>query len=338
MNDRRFFVYIVGLMMSALFLTACGAASEAMVPTATFTPELPTATPPVEPTDPPAATETPVTASTPESLLSVVKTEDIVYARRTKPNEYEWKLDEYTPSKRSDWPVVIFIHGSAGKKSDYQYLGQALAEQGVAVFIISYPDMSPIAAIDGNARGYREMTETTACAIRYAHARASEAGNETPSVTIVGFSLGGGIGSYVALVEDNLERRWEGYAALKGGKPESQTVCDADDSIAVDALVGISGDYDAFVGSDGKHGLEEWLQAQDNELWQMLHSAIGENPDIRIRLIHGAMDFLLPYENAAAFETTLAEAGYDVALIQFSEGHRVPVELTIQTIMDVVKE
>ncbi|GAB4426996.1 MAG: hypothetical protein Kow0031_06970 [Anaerolineae bacterium] len=69
------------------------------------------------------------------------------------------------------------------------------------------------------------------------------------------------------LVEDNLERRWEEYAASKGGKPESQTVCEADDSIAVDALVGIAGDYDAFVGSDGKHGLEEWLQTQDNELW-----------------------------------------------------------------------
>jgi hypothetical protein len=43
-------------------------------------------------------------------------------------------------------------------------------------------------------------------------------------------------------------------------------------------------------------------------------------------------------ENEAAIEATLAEIGYDVELTQFSEGHRVPFELTIQTIMDAVKE
>ena len=52
----------------------------------------------------------------------------------------------------------------------------------------------------------------------------------------------------------------------------------------------------------------------------------------------GKWTLIFRYENAAAFESTLVEAGYDVELTQFGEGHTVPIDLTIQTILDVVKE
>ena len=237
MSDQRFIAYVFGVVVILLHLAACGTSSTVIVPTATATSELSTATPNLTPTNTPV-TETSTATSTPALLLSVTKTENIVYAQRTQPKEYEWKLDEYTPAEPGAWPIVIFIHGLGGNKSSYQDLGQALASQGMTVFVISYPDIPPLVAIDGNARGYREMTETAACAVRYAHARAVELGNDTPSITIAGFSLGGGLGTYVALVEDSLESQWEAYATSNGGKPVSKTVCESDDRIEVDSLVG----------------------------------------------------------------------------------------------------
>jgi predicted esterase len=108
-------------------------------------------------------------------------------------------------------------------------------------------------------------------------------------------------------------------------------------STHVDALVGIAGPYDGFVGYDGKYG-REFLQEEDPDLWKLFYGSIGENPDLKVRLLHSETDSTIPYENSVEFEATLAEAGYDVKLIQFSGGHNVPLELTVETVMDAVKD
>lgn len=322
-------------LLIILFANACSGSLVVDGPAASFTPTQPIATPTSEPTPTIAPTDTPAATFTPFARLPVTQTKDIVYAKRTKPKEYPWHLDEYTPAETGNWPVVVFLHGMAGEKSDYEKFGYALAETGVTVFVISYPDTSPKAAIEGNARGYREMTEVAACALRFARARALEDGNNAPTLTIVGFSLGGGIGSYVALVEEDLQPRWEAYASARGG-PATQTVCEADADIQVDALVGIAGVYSQFIGIEGKSKNETWIQAQDPDLWQMLHSAIGENQDLKIRLLSGKLDFSMPDEDPVALEAVLSDLGYNVELILMDAGHTVPQDLTIQTILHVV--
>jgi hypothetical protein len=290
----------------------------------------------VSPTE---ALVSPTAAATEPTVTSpVTVTKDIVYAMGTQQEEGpEWKLDEYAPTEPGDWPVVVYLHGRDETKEGSTILPQAIAEQGAIVFIIEYPDMHPTMAIRDNGRGYREMTETLACAIRIARARASDFGSDTTHVTVVGFSLGGGVGSHNALVGDSLDRRWEEFAASRGGPPR-QVDCEmSEGSTHVDALVGIAGAYDAFVGYDGWYG-REWMQEQDPDLWEMFYSSIGNNPDLIIRLIHGKLDGKIPCENAVEFEATLAEAGYDVKLIQFVGGHTVPLELTVQTVMEVVRD
>jgi len=216
-------------------------------------------------------------------------------------------------------------------------LPQAVAEQGGIVFVVDYPVIAPTMAILDKGKGHRKMAETVACAVRFARARASDFGSDTAPVTIVGFSYGGGVGSHVALVGESVDRWWEEYAASRGGPPR-QVGCEVSQgSTHVDALVGIAGPYDAFVGYDGKWG-REFMQEKDPDLWKMLYGSIGENPDLKVRLLHSQTDPVIPYENSVEFEATLAEAGYDVKLIQFSGGHTTPLELTVQTVMDVVRD
>jgi len=274
----------------------------------------------------------------PDLPLDVTVMKDLVYAKGIQPEEQrEWKLDEYAPTELGHWPMVLFLPGRGQIKEGYATLSQAISEQGAIVFVIDYPDMSFSYAILDNGRGYREMTETVACAIRFARARVSDLGSDAIHVTIAGFSFGGGVGSHVALVGEGLDRRWEEYAASRGGPPR-QVDCEVGQgSTHVDALVGIAGAYDAFVGYDGKHG-REFMQEKDPDLWKMLYSSIGENRDLIIRLLHGKQDSMIPYENSAEFEVVLAEAGYDVKLIQFRGGHNVPLELTVETVMDAVKD
>ena len=95
--------------------------------------------------------------------------------------------------------------------------------------------------------------------------------------------------------------------------------------------------HDAFVGYDGRYG-REFMQEKDPDLWKMLYGCIGENPDLKVRLLHSETDLSIGYKNSVAFEATLAEAGYDVKLIQFTGGHSVPLELTVETVMDAVED
>lgn len=109
-------------------------------------------------------------------------------------------------------------------------------------------------------------------------------------------------------------------------------------STHVDALIGVAGTYVESLGLDGEHG-REFLQEKDFDLWEMLYGSIGENPDLKVRLLHSETDAEVPYEDSVTFEGVLADAGYDVELIQYSGDHySAPLELTIQTIMDVFED
>jgi dipeptidyl aminopeptidase/acylaminoacyl peptidase len=65
---------------------------------------------------------------------------------------------------------------------------------------------------------------------------------------------------------------------------------------------------------------------------------IGSNRDLIVRLIHGENDPDIPIEHAAALHDALAAAGYDVELIPWDRDHRVPTELTAETILEAAGE
>lgn len=268
--------------------------------------------------------------------FAVIKSKDLVYAKVLKRGEpVELMLDVYAPEEAGDWPLVLFLHGFGDTKEGTFQLPQAIAQQGAMVFNIDYPDIDPTVACLDKGKGHRELDEIVACAVRLARVSAADLGNETAPVAIAGFEYGGGVGSHIALLGDAVESRWEEYAATYGGPPCQCECVVSQGSSHVDALVGIAGIYDAFIGYEGKYG-REFMQEKDPELWKMLYGSIGENPELKIRLLHSQTDATIPYENSVAFKAILDEAGYDVELIPFEGGHTTPVELTVQTVMEVI--
>ena len=277
-----------------------------------------------------------------ESTTTYEVTKDIVYAiRQAQPGlpEEQFTLDLYTPSEPANRPVVVYLGGGRGEVKELGLpLVQALAKQGVLAISINYHTMGAKDALLHHGRGFREMAETAACAIRFARKSALDRSRgEAAKLCLVGFSLSGGLAAQIALGGDKIEQQWEEFS-VGGGGPPRQVNCEMKEgSLHVDALVGIAGAYDAFIGYDGKWG-RDWLQENDPELWEMFYSMIGKNPDLQIRLIHGEHDRTIPLENSSAFEAALSDAGYDVELIPFDGSHLVRTDLTVKTIMDVLRD
>jgi predicted esterase len=291
---------MIGLTSLLLLLAACGTS-----------PAAPTSTP-LPPTPTPTATR----SATP---LPITVTRDVVYMKPLQPAVVQQRLDVYAPGEPGAWPVVVFAHGLGEDKEDRAELSHAIAGQGAVVFTLDWPAVSPSQPVQ-----FREMEEALACAVRFARARASDYGGDPARVTLVGFSVGGGVGSRVALVGDELDRLWEEYAANRGGPPPQVGCVSSAASAQVDAFVGIGGAY----------GLPGRLRETAPELGDVLGRR-GENSDLKIRLIHGERDTMVPFEAAVAFDAALTAAGYDTKLIPFEGGHTVPTQLTTAVIMEV---
>lgn len=68
-----------------------------------------------------------------------------------------------------------------------------------------------------------------------------------------------------------------------------------------------------------------------------MSSAIGTNPDLTVRLIHGTGDDVIPLERSSEFEAALAEPGYDVELITVDCSHvEPPAELFLATVLEML--
>jgi predicted esterase len=283
------------------FLGACGAPQLTLTPTVT----VPTMTPPSE------------VAS------------DVAYAMPLQPDVAEQRLDVYTPEAAAG-PVVVFLHGLDGNKEYLVSESQAIAEQGAVVFTVNWPVRIADLAARENGKGFREMSEVLSCASRFARAKASDYGGDPSQVTLVGFSYGAAAGAWVALAGDNLDRSWEGFASIQGGPPP-QVEC---------VVSGVSANVDAFVGIAGRYGFAGPLQERDPELWQIAdpYAHLGQDLDLRVRLIHGERDNLVRPEHAVQFNDALAEAGYDTSLTLWDGKHRVPIELTVAEVIEVAGE
>jgi acetyl esterase/lipase len=236
-------------------------------------------------------------------------------------------LDVYAPIEPGAWPVVVFAHGLIETKEKYADLGQAIAEQGAVVFTVNWPASPPSVAVYENGVRFRERYETLACAIRFARAMASDYSGDPARVTLAGFSMGGAAGAYSALVGDDLDRLWEEFSSARDGPPPQ-----------VDCVVnGVSAHVDAFVGIGGCYNWIDMVQVRYPELWELnsSYTHLGKNPDLKVRLIYGEEDSDCPFEFGVQFDTALAEAGYDTALIPFDGRHQIPAQLTVEEIMKV---
>ena len=139
-------------------------------------------------------------------------------------------LDAYVPAGSGPFPIAVLIRGGPSGFGGRAYLdpfASELARAGILVFNADYRDTA------SQGGGYPTAFEDVACAIRFARAEAGTYRGDSGPVTLVGHSLGGWVGSVVAL--DSTE--FQGGCLANGfGRP--------------DAFVGLAGNYQIESGKN----------------------------------------------------------------------------------------
>lgn len=204
-------------------------------------------------------------------------------------------LDAYVPTGSGPFPTVVLLRGGPSGIGGGGYLApfaSLLATHGILVF---NADMRDLASEGG---GYPAAFEDVACAIRFARSEAGSYGGDAGTVTLVGHSLGGWVGSVVALDETEFQ----------GG-----------------CLAGGSGRPDAFVGLSGNYNISD-----DDNYWD-LYNFFGGKPDqtataraaadpfayatgapIPVRLVAGDSDESVDPANSVALDNLLTDKNWNV--------------------------
>ena len=244
------------------------------------------------------------------------------------PDVEDEMLDVYTPNEPGEWPIVIYAYGSEDNKNNdmSQEVGSTLAAQGFVVFVIDYEPQSPGIIWIKHGRRTRQLVETASCAIRFARAKAPDFNGSPNRVIWAGFSAGGYAGGFAAFHVPDHFALWDEFAANNDG-PSQQVQCAVDGgSDQVNDLVMLSSSF--YLPPEAKE--------KDPELWDFLNQIYppGINTDLRVRMIHGTKDNIVPYADAQSFYNTLKGGGYDIELEAVEGGgHGVYLDQIVETIL-----
>jgi acetyl esterase/lipase len=204
------------------------------------------------------------------------------------------EADVYRPDRQGPAPVVVLVPGGGWSEADrtgLAPLAERLARSGAFVVNTSYRAQS--------AGGvFPTPAEDVACAVGLAAVRAADAGRDGGPLVLVGHSAGAHLGALVALAPDR-------FRAPCPYPPAS-----------VDALVGLSGPYDptrlpdvaqALFGQTLQEAPGQW-RAGNPLTWA------AARPEVRILLLHGTGDSLVPTSFTKQFAQALRSGGHQVAV------------------------
>jgi acetyl esterase/lipase len=210
-------------------------------------------------------------------------------------------VDVYGPPQPGDWPVLVLFHGGGwygGSPANMAPLAAELARRGFLAFNATYRTSNG---------GYPESFEDVACAVRFASVNAPAYTQASAPPVIVAHSAGAQLASVISLAGDD----FTGSCPLAG-------------SALPTGLVGLAGPYDvrqftlllaSFFGTRYEVDPTPWEAGN-------AFTDLGENPDLRVLLVHGDLDDVVPVEMSRQFETALSESGYEVELqILAGAGH-----------------
>jgi len=279
---------------------------------------------------PPTATKLPPTPRATETAVpaEVETVKDVAYVTAVAADAEDQLMDVfYLPGAEAGKPVVIYAHGSGQSKGSGNIFGRLLARGGYVVLVLNWHDdfVSSRETAD-----LREAMENSLCALRAAAEQGALYGADPQQVIWTGFSAGAWIGSLISFGEGDLEGMMDAYAAEHDG-PAQRVNCTADSPPAQIA---------AFIPSSGAYPGDYWLGNGVNPEWTDLlamlrdYSALGHNPDMKVRIIHGAQDFSYDtrFRDAETFAAALHDAGYDTEILPQKGSH----ESFQQTIIEAV--
>jgi acetyl esterase/lipase len=149
-----------------------------------------------------AAAETTTTAAetTTTTDPGFVEATDVVYMTI---GGAELLMDVYTPAGEGPWPVVVAMHGldSDGKDgADTVEVAEAAVVEGMVVFAPSWivwrPETPPVPV---SLDGYQEWKSAVGCAVAFAQQNAADYGGDPDNTVIYGFSAGAGFALAVSM-------------------------------------------------------------------------------------------------------------------------------------------
>ena len=121
------------------------------------------------------------------------------------------KLDLYLPKDKTNFPVLVFIHGggwTSGDRAMYQPLGNMLAKHGIGVAIPSYRLMPGVK--------FPEQIDDAAASVAWVARNIADKGGDLKRFYISGHSAGGHLVSLLALHPEHLKKYKFDPAALTG--------------------------------------------------------------------------------------------------------------------------
>ncbi len=196
------------------------------------------------------------------------------------------RLDLYAPREPAPpRPVIVFIHGGSwrnGDRRDYNFLGAALAAQGLLAVLPNYR-LVPEVRFPG-------FIEDCAAAVRWVRDHAHEHGGDSERLILVGHSAG----AYNALMLA-LDPRFLREAGVEPGR--------------VRGAIGLAGPYD-FLPFDVTSTREAFGQAPEAAQTQPVHFARAGAPPLL--LLWGADDTTVGPRNIASLERAMRAAGGQV--------------------------
>jgi len=196
-------------------------------------------------------------ANAPASFDSFRSLNDLAYGDDTRQ-----RLDVFSPKSADNLPIVIFFYGGSwttGRKSQYAFVGAALAARGYVTVIPDYrlfPQVRFPQFVDDGAR-----------AVAWVQHHAQEFGGDPDRIVLMGHSAGAHLAALLALNGVYLERAGARAHSIVG-------------------LVGLSGPYALDPDTDTLHAIFASPYIPDD--WQPVHFASAQSPPVL--LLHGLND------------------------------------------------
>jgi len=210
----------------------------------------------------------------------------IVAQTRTYSTEHALDLDIYRPAQTTQaTPVALFFYGGSwrtGKRSEYEFVGRALAARGVLTLVADYRKF-PQAPFPGFVDDAAQVT-------RWTFDHAQEFGGDPKRVFLVGHSAGSQI---VGLLATDAH-----YLAAVGLNPRDLA-----------GIVGIAGPYDFLPLTDPKL-VEVFGPEREWPASQPIRFVDGDEPPFL--LLHGDGDRIVEPRNSRVMAERLKAAGVPV--------------------------
>jgi acetyl esterase/lipase len=220
--------------------------------------------------------------------------------------------DLYLPKGAGPFPALVGIHGGGwvqGVRGQFQHWGRYLAENGVALFAISYR------LAKTGQKTFPHAVQDALAAVQYVRGNAKALNIAPDRIGIFGHSAGGNIGALAALAGSN--------PLFANGYPQDPH---AKESTGVKIFAGVYGVYDLAemwlkynVQSPGNNNIEKFLGASLTENRKLyfdaspISYAVTANNQLAVHLSVGTEDDLVDRKaHTDAFVLALKQAGFFV--------------------------